>query len=156
MASAADYNAYALWRDDFRGTLNVGDYIWGGNDIIKIVSKTNGTIFEGTAMDRYYPDKKYKVTGIEQSGKDPWTYTFYVEEIPAVNLSTADVTATASTYNGSALTPTIKIGDTTLTNGKDYTYTVTDSKNEVVDSVVNAGLRVSTSESRVCTALLIG
>ena len=55
------------------------------------------------------------------------------------NISEENVTATASTYTSSALTPEIKVDDTTLTENTDYTYTVTDSKNNPVDSVVNAG-----------------
>ena len=57
----------------------------------------------------------------------------------AVDLSNETVTATASTYTGSALTPEIKIGDKTLTAGTDYTYTVTNSNNQTFSSVANAG-----------------
>ena len=42
------------------------------------------------------------------------------------DLSTANVTVTDSTYTGSALTPVVKVDNTTLTAGADYTYEVYD------------------------------
>lgn len=60
----------------------------------------------------------------------------FAKESPAkTTLKSANVTVSASTYTGKALTPkvTVKVGKTTLKNGKDYIVTVSAKK------VVNAG-----------------
>ena len=90
----------------------------------------------------FYPENKPLITT-----ENPYTfrsnnYNYYTITAVFANvadLSTANVTADGSTFTGSPLEPTIKIGDTTLTNGTDYTYTVTDSNSNTVDSVVDAG-----------------
>ncbi|MBR4626517.1 MAG: hypothetical protein IKO47_02210, partial [Ruminococcus sp.] len=78
-----------------------------------------------------------KIAGGDGTHENP----YYFEAVaPAVTALTAENVSIANlTYTGSALTPEIKIGDTTLTADTDYTYTVTDSENNAVTSVVNAG-----------------
>lgn len=72
----------------------------------------------------------------EQINKVKITY----ELVDIIDLSTSAVTADASTYTGEALSPVIKVGNTTLVEGTDYEitelYSNTDGR---VTSVTNAG-----------------
>ena len=65
----------------------------------------------------------------------PSVAAFAAESPAKTTLKSANVTVTASTYTGKALTPkvTVKVGKTTLKKGTDYTVTVSAKK------VVNAG-----------------
>ena len=82
--------------------------------------------------DIIFPDSSAAVTVNDGTVDSPIQFT-------KKNIGEENVTVTASTYTSSVLTPEIKVDGTTLTEKTDYTYTVTDSKNNPVDSVVNAG-----------------
>ena len=121
----------------------------------------NGTTYTAVPAEGYHFDH-WNITGYFYpennpliSTENPYTfssnnYNYYTitavfaEDPVITDISTANITATASTYNGSALTPTIKLGDTTLTNGTDYTYEVYDTAtpsdtDEPIGNPINAG-----------------
>ena len=116
--------------DIFSVVLN-GDSLTADDYEVSYENSDNNPIDKPTEEGTYYAVIKGK--GI-YSGEKKQSFTIRITA-----LSTASITATASTYTGSTLTPVIKVGDTTLTENTDYTYTVTDSQNNPVDSVVNAG-----------------